>query len=56
MDLLIQKAIALLGNITLWFNTNISHSFLSFIKSILLLISNILEFFISVISWVINHI
>lgn len=56
IDTIIQKATAIFSDATVWFNGNIGHGFLSFIKSILSLISSILEFFIQVIQWVVNHI
>jgi hypothetical protein len=56
METIIQQLINLFSNITLWFNSNVGHGFLSFIKSILLLITNILQFIISALNWVINHI
>lgn len=53
---LIQQATSFLGSVINWFNSGIGHGFLSFIKSILIIIVNILQFFVQIANWAINHI
>lgn len=53
---LIQQALNLFGSVMAWFNSGIGHGFLSFIKSILVVIVNVLQFFIQIANWAINHI
>lgn len=55
MDLA-NKAMDFFSSVTLWFNSSVGQGVLSFIKSVLAVVVDILQFFIKWISWIINHI